>query len=801
MSAEAFIEQLDRKFGFYQPTEHSVSKADQLGWLSNGQTSAANVTSYFLNESQLKFNVDSISRVYFTIFGRMPDTDGMRHWLSVVQEAQRQGEIPKHKAHYWDTGLETQRLLIKTFITSQEYDDRYGDALTGSEFSNLLYETALGRAADSYGKRNYASHTDLILSVSSSYEMTNALSHTLQTIASYYGLLDRLPSDEELSAAPDSQIALINQLYASSEYQGVAPPIVITHSLETTLSEDHGQLRITISRTGDVSQSSSLEIKTKDISAIAGEDYVALQQTVTFNANETSKEILIDITDDNVTELAETFGIEFSNIQNGVLAETSVEIQISKNDEQTAVALATLVKSSGVTISGEQTSRSGQSVSDAGDVNGDGYSDILIGGSENSYLIFGQKDGWNETLNLSNLNGSDGVKFTNVGPIARSAGDVNGDGFADILIGNPNKFDYADKVYKRGESYLIFGHGDSWSAELDSSALDGTNGVLIQGINEYDEAGSAVSTVGDLNNDGYDDMVVAAPRQGDNDAGQAYLLFGHSGDWQNIKLADLSAVDGISISRNNSKMLGIAVANAGDVNGDGIADMLISEAAEAVDGNYSNPIHSYLIFGRQGTWDKPLDLDSLSGSDGVRIDLPAGPNAAPVRSAGDVNGDGIGDIIIGDPSNDSAYLIFGKNSAWESTLDVTTLDGTDGVRFNGENTKNLPVLTALTGVSVSGIGDINKDGFGDLIIGNREQYFVIWGRSEGWQKEYDLFKLDESDGRWIVQDSSSYDRFGYSASGAGDVNGDGFSDFLMSDPWDGDGGESYLIFGSGQLFG
>ena len=186
--------------------------------------------------------------------------------------------------------------------------------------------------------------------------------------------------------------------------------------------------------------------------------------------------------------------------------------------------LSTLDGSEGFRIDGVVAGdKSGIAVSNAGDVNGDGYADMLIGasladpgGSQSgqSYVVFGGGDGFAANLELSGLDGSNGFRLDGIdvddqsGLSVSTAGDVNGDGYADILVGAPKADPGGDS--NAGETYLVFGKANGFAASLDLGALDGNNGYRLDGIDADDDSGFSVSTAGDVNGDGFDDILVGA---------------------------------------------------------------------------------------------------------------------------------------------------------------------------------------------------------------------------------------------------------------------------------------------------
>lgn len=180
----------------------------------------------------------------------------------------------------------------------------------------------------------------------------------------------------------------------------------------------------------------------------------------------------------------------------------------------------------------------GESVTSAGDVNGDHIDDIMITGfiNDDAYIVFGQKGPTAPALDLRTLDGSNGFHIQNGGVFgfSVSAGDVNGDGYADLLIGCATA-----GTTQEGAAYVVYGKAGGFDPHLDVAALDGTTGFKISGITEFDHLGTDVSSAGDVNGDGYDDLLIAAPetdRNGVERVGTAYVVYGgdfrHEVDFQ-----------------------------------------------------------------------------------------------------------------------------------------------------------------------------------------------------------------------------------------------------------------------------
>ncbi len=247
------------------------------------------------------------------------------------------------------------------------------------------------------------------------------------------------------------------------------------------------------------------------------------------------------------------------------------------------------------------------------------------------------------------------------------AGDVNGDGIADVIIGAPGG--YGLEEYS-GASYVVFGKTGPWSASLDLVSLNGSDGFKLNGVGKYDYSGSAVGGAGDINGDGISDMIIGAYNASPNGeySGVAYVVFGKQNFGAKINLSSLNGSNGFKLNGGaKGDYAGFSVSGAGDVNGDGIADIIVGATGASPNGHVEGA--SYVVFGKEGGFSAEIKLSRLSADDGIRINGPQPDSSAgfSVRAAGDVNGDGIDDIIIGAYAADgmgvgagAAYVVFGR---------------------------------------------------------------------------------------------------------------------------------------------
>ena len=224
--------------------------------------------------------------------------------------------------------------------------------------------------------------------------------------------------------------------------------------------------------------------------------------------------------------------------------------------------------------------RLGRAVSGAGDVNGDGLADVIVASyradpdgrvdAGSVYVLCGKAD--NATVDVGNL-GAAGFRIDGIdgadeaGRSVSGAGDVNGDGLADLLIGAHQAA--PSGINGAGESYVVFGKADGTLVDL---ANLGSGGFRIDGIDAGDRSGNSVSGAGDVNGDGLADLLIGATNAGDN-AGESYVVFGKS-DSATVDLTTLGN-GGFRIDGAGGDRSGSAVSGAGDVNGDGLADVLI----------------------------------------------------------------------------------------------------------------------------------------------------------------------------------------------------------------------------------
>lgn len=413
------------------------------------------------------------------------------------------------------------------------------------------------------------------------------------------------------------------------------------------------------------------------------------------------------------------------------------------------------------------------------DLNGDGLDDMLIGAPDffevgKAYVVFGHSDGGGvfelppAPIDGFIIKGVSEGDFT--GGSVSSAGDFNGDGFEDILVGAMGSDVSAEDA---GAAYVIFGRQDPQDVNL--SALGGA-GVEIRGARSLNQAGYDAAAVGDFDGDGFDDVVVSST------IGIAYVIRGSANPAEVVELFTLSSAQGTKIVGFDHDTW-LRVAGGGDINGDGIDDLLLADI------NWQEPFATsagmvVVVFGRADRT-QSIDVTAL-GEGGVTLvggyDDQLGRG---LSTAGDFNGDGYADVLMGAPDTGAplywykpgnGYVLLG--GAHEGLIRVR--EGFEGlVKLTGH------AAADATGGTVADVGDFNGDGFGDVLVGayladdesiDVGKVYAVYGQAEPSDEIVLAGVVPEEGSSWEGPEEGYRAGIGLAS---GDINGDGLTDVIV----------------------
>jgi Ca2+-binding RTX toxin-like protein len=247
-----------------------------------------------------------------------------------------------------------------------------------------------------------------------------------------------------------------------------------------------------------------------------------------------------------------------------------------------------------------------------------------------------------------------------------------------------------------------------------------------------------------------------------------------------FKLADLDGTNGYRLDASVAMgYVGDGVGSLGDWNGDGFADFMInpqSSSNSPDSSEFGYNITGYVVYGAATAPTTPFDLGSLNGSNGFTVINPPTNLSSPSTSSGDFNGDGKQDILIS--RNDHSYIVFGNSDKTGASIDLSTLDGTNGFEMGFGGTAAY--------AETNSFGDVNGDGFDDAVVGTPGSLYVVFGHADGTAPYVFPSQADVR-----ISGPSS---FGYSVSAAGDFNGDGIADIFTGNI-SMNGGKAYVVFG------
>ncbi len=412
------------------------------------------------------------------------------------------------------------------------------------------------------------------------------------------------------------------------------------------------------------------------------------------------------------------------------------------------------------------------------DINGDGFADLISGAFTSPYnsapgkfyIFYGTATGI-AACDISSgctpgatLAGSG---ETQLGFSSTFAGDVNGDGYEDFLLGAPN----VEAATPAGAAYLFLG-GTTLTGTLTTSQATAT---ITHTTVTADTLGYSVAGVGDMNNDGYDDVIIGAPEfeTSGNSQGQAYLFLGGSTLTGNLDVASANQ----TLTGQNNDHLGGQVAGAGDVNGDGFADVIVSSLSD----------RAYVFYGAASL----TSSRDASAADAIITGAGSGAFGTSVSGAGDVNGDGRADVVVGDAKTNAgkAYVFLGAtltgnvNAATQASTIISTSNGDDGFGFN-----------------VASGGDIDHDGKSDLMIsGFTACPDIDPGRAYIFLGKNLIATMNNANADAIIAGAAGGEVLSFGLGKPNDLNNDGYDDLVIGAPhfWTPAGpGHIYIFNGS-----
>lgn len=420
----------------------------------------------------------------------------------------------------------------------------------------------------------------------------------------------------------------------------------------------------------------------------------------------------------------------------------------------------------------------GLSVSSAGDVNGDGYDDVVVGAP--FYAVNGVVQGGAFVFHGSAAGVADaGASSANESILGESpdsrmgygvsSGDVNGDGYSDVVVG--------DHAFESGTAYVYFG------TTTGIVFGDGNNLILDVSPQGFAEFSASVASGGDINGDGLDDVVVGARRRdvGESDEGAAYVYHGSEGTGLRRLHAQLpSSIVQVAAT-------GWSIASAGDVNGDGYSDVIVG--APLYDDGETDEGAAFLFHGSASgfvTGGITASPSTILTSNQVAADF-----GREVASAGDINGDGFADVIVGAPLYQNSGAETDEGAAFLFLGSASGIANGNPASAHARIESNQ--VGAAMGVSAASAGDVNGDGYGDIVVGaslydngtaDEGAAFVFLGSPSGIAdgNPANASAILESNQLPFGAPPPVFSFFGASAASAGDVNGDGYDDVIIGAP-------------------
>jgi hypothetical protein len=468
--------------------------------------------------------------------------------------------------------------------------------------------------------------------------------------------------------------------------------------------------------------------------------------------------------------------------------------------------------------------RLGASVTALGDVDGDGRGDFAITSVppigvvtpliDVTYVVLDASEAsLDGTLDLAQVDGSNGFRVEAPSTYFLGASvthcDMDGDGLQDVVLGAPGLLNINNGV--SGGAFVIYGRTPTASGTIDVSALSSAEGFRIVGdpdlpLRLEPSTGSAVACAGDIDGDGRDDLLVAAPEaytSNPDGIGAVYVVHGRPRPDGDVSLAELEqgVIERIDGANGGESYLGTGaiIAGIGDVSGDGKPDF-------AFNCSPTQGTLGCIVYGQQAlparssvaSLAPPTGSYIMSGASGVT-------ELSSIGGAGDIDDDGIGDLAIGTgrmlPT--IALVTYGRDAGYGATLDLGTLDVTTGWKITDDTASMFGALVT----QIDAGSDFDGDGVADLVVSTYNvdnnligaYAYLISPRTAHSGFETSLQSLDGATGTRFC--TSEYSTGTLATTFIGDVNNDGLAEVLVGNAAHAnDAGAAYIVYGTDRIF-
>ncbi|MCP4596773.1 Calx-beta domain-containing protein [Neptuniibacter sp.] len=757
---------------------------------------------------------DLVQKFYIAYFGRPADPKGLEAWAGAI-----------------DDGWRTIEQMVEAFGTSAESNKLYA-ATSDEQMITTLYQQLFNRDPESQeiidawvfqlNNNPDVSHSSIAMELLKGAQGSDAqvIQNRLDAAKAFTEAFDEIDDSVEyngsevrswLATVGNDAVSkanalttlpyLLNRLETSSDSLGIVDynqelgQLISQDSAvkgflsinDVIVSEEDGQALLTVSRQGDSTESLNLNFSTEDASAIAGQDFITTSGTLSFASGVTEQQISIPIINGSGDPL-KSFYVRLNETEGWLLLDGLAVITIS--DPESGLNISQLNGSNGHAYD-LPVGITSKLISPAGDINGDGADDFLATGyywDSSIQVVYGETTPKLDVTNLITTADHSELLYLqdSSDPTAHSgtvtldsAGDLNSDGYDDFLVNTNGTEGY--------QTYLVYGSADNFGPGFYLDKMSASQGSLIVSKSLESEAELHPNAVGDLNGDGYDDLIVGT-RESANIPNSAYVIFGQEQPLgEEINLAELdSPISSRIISSNSSLFFDGGARTLGDINGDGYDEVVLHSPFDSEHGT------SYVVFGHADSWSEEFDLANLDGINGFTLtasNVDINQMHYPY-GVGDVNGDGFDDLLaylyavdIGTgPSVNRAYLIYGQADGWNLNLDTSDLSMVSHTIINEPNGNS------VTGSNISASGDVNGDGYADFML----DHYLIYGRSDFASHSTLSLDAEAEAGMVLIQAEDT------GIAGSADFNGDGFSDLLFVN-YESDNPDAYVIHGSPNL--